>query len=94
MSLSLLFTSLLVYNTLLLVYDTSLLVYDTSLLAYNTSLLVFWYIYVWFAETMLNATSPGYRQFYEFLQVDWAIFLTYSLKMECTYFLKARELPC
>ena len=40
------------------------------------------------------STSPGYRQFYEFLQVDWATFLTYSLKMECTYFLKARELPC
>ncbi len=39
-------------------------------------------------------TSPGYRQFYEFLQVDWATFLSYSLNMECTYFLKARELPC
>ena len=37
MSLSLLFTSLLVYSTSLLVYDTSLLVYDTSLLVY-------WYI--------------------------------------------------
>ena len=34
------------------------------------------------------------RQFYEFLQVDWATFLTYSLNMECTYVLKARELPC
>ena len=93
MSLSLLFTSLLVYDTLLLVYDTSLLVYDTSLLAYVHRYL-FSGIYVWFAETMLNATSPGYRQFYEFIQVNWATFLTYSLKMECTYFLKARELPC
>ncbi len=26
-------------------------------------------------------TSLGYRQFYEFLQVDWAKFLTYSLIM-------------
>ena len=44
MSLSLLFTSLLVYSTSLLVYSTSLLVYDTSLLVYDTSLLVYWYI--------------------------------------------------
>ena len=40
MSLSLLFTSLLVYSTSLLVYSTSLLVYSTSLLVYDTSLLV------------------------------------------------------
>ncbi len=52
-------------------------------------------------EVEERAKSPGEillhlldRQFYEFLQVDWATFLTYSLNMECTYFLKARELPC
>jgi len=41
MSLSLLFTLLLVYSTLLLIYSTSLLVYNTSLLVYDTSLLVY-----------------------------------------------------
>ncbi len=44
--------------------------------------------------SQIKNTSLGFRQFYEFLEVDWATFLTYSLNMECTYFLKARELPC
>ncbi len=33
-----------------------------------------------------------HRQFYEFLQVDWAKILTYSRNMYYTFFLKAREL--
>ncbi len=43
----------------------------------------------WFLST---STSLVFRQFYEFLQVDLGNY--FGFNMECTYFLKARELPC
>jgi len=42
------------------------------------------FLLVFISSSVRNSTSLGFRQFYEFLQVDWATFLTYSLNMECT----------
>ncbi len=42
---------------------------------------------------VIKSTSQGYRQFYEFLRVDWVKIFTYSLNMLIPTSLKARELP-
>jgi hypothetical protein len=46
----------------------------------------------WMLNYLSIPTSLGYRQFYKFLQVDWAKYLTYSRNMYILTYLKAREL--